>query len=69
MTDNLTSQPQSTFNVLETGAVVVSIVIGVGIFKTPALVAANVHSDIDFLLSIQNQSEKTYLPKKLNKYS
>ncbi len=50
MTDNLKSQPQSTFNVLETGAVIIGIVIGAGIFKTPALVAANVHSDIDFLL-------------------
>ncbi|MDJ0571326.1 MAG: APC family permease [Pleurocapsa sp. MO_192.B19] len=50
MTDNPKSKPQSTFNVLEAGAVIVGVVIGVGIFKTPALVAANVSSENSFLL-------------------
>ncbi len=35
---------------LEAGAVIVGVVIGVGIFKTPALVAANVSSENSFLL-------------------
>ena len=35
---------------LEAGAVIVGVVIGVGIFKTPALVAANVSSEISFLI-------------------
>ncbi len=48
MTDN--PNPQSTFNVIEAGAVIVGIVVGVGIFKTPALVAANVGSEISFLI-------------------
>ena len=50
MTDNSTPKPQPTLNVIEAGAVIVGVVIGVGIFKTPALVAANVHSEIGFLL-------------------
>ena len=50
MTDNRDLKPQPTFNVIEAGAVVVGVVIGVGIFKTPALVAANVDSEISFLL-------------------
>ena len=48
MTDN--PNPQSTFSVIEAGAVIVGIVVGVGIFKTPALVAANVSSENGFLL-------------------
>ena len=48
MTDK--PNPQPSFNVIEAGAVVVGIVVGVGIFKTPALVAANVGSEIGFLL-------------------
>ena len=50
MTDKPNPQPQPTFNVLEAGAVIVGIVVGVGIFKTPALVAANVDSEASFLL-------------------
>ena len=50
MKENPSLKPQSTFNVVEAGAVVVGIVIGVGIFKTPALVAANVNSELNFLL-------------------
>ena len=50
MTDNSNPQPQPSFNVIEAGAVIVGVVIGVGIFKTPALVAANVSSEISFLL-------------------
>ncbi|MGB5635689.1 MAG: amino acid permease [Waterburya sp.] len=48
MTDK--PNPQSTFNVIEASAVIVGIVVGVGIFKTPALVAANVGSESSFLL-------------------
>ncbi len=48
MKDN--PEPQPYFNVIEAGAIIVGIVIGVGIFKTPALVAANVDSDLGFLL-------------------
>ena len=48
MTDNPHSQ--LTFNIIEASAVIVGIVVGVGIFKTPALVAANVGSEISFLL-------------------
>ena len=44
------SHPQTTFNIIEASAVIVGIVVGVGIFKTPALVAANVGSEISFLL-------------------
>ncbi len=50
MTDNRELKPQPTFNAIEAGAVVVGIVIGVGIFKTPALVAANLDSELSFLL-------------------
>ena len=42
--------PQPNFNAIEAGAVIVGIVVGVGIFKTPALVAANVSSESSFLL-------------------
>ena len=48
MTDN--PEPQPSFNVIEAGAIIVGVVIGAGIFKTPALVAANVDSDLSFLL-------------------
>ncbi len=50
MTDNPNPKPQPTFNVIEAGAVIVGVVVGVGIFKTPALVAANLDSEISFLL-------------------
>lgn len=48
MTEN--SNPKPTFNIIEAGAVIAGVVIGVGIFKTPALVAANVDSETSFLL-------------------
>ncbi|MGV2828112.1 APC family permease [Myxosarcina sp. GI1(2024)] len=47
MTDN--PKPQPTLNAIEAGAVIVGVVVGVGIFKTPALVAANVSNEIGFL--------------------
>ncbi|MDJ0596331.1 MAG: amino acid permease [Pleurocapsa sp. MO_226.B13] len=50
MTNNPEPKPQPNFNLLEAGAVIVGVVIGVGIFKTPALVAANVSSESSFLL-------------------
>ncbi len=50
MTNRPDLKPQPSFNVIEAGAVVIGVVIGVGIFKTPALVAANVDSEITFLL-------------------
>ena len=50
MTNNRDLKPQPTFNVIEAGAVVVGVVIGVGIFKTPALVAANLDRELAFLL-------------------
>ena len=50
MTNRPDLKPQPSFNVIEAGAVVIGVVIGVGIFKTPALVAANVDSEIAFLL-------------------
>ncbi len=37
-------------NVIDAGAVIIGVVVGVGIFKTPALVAANVSSESSFLL-------------------
>ncbi|MDJ0688569.1 MAG: amino acid permease [Xenococcaceae cyanobacterium MO_188.B32] len=43
-------KPQPTFAVIEAVAVIVGIVVGVGIFKTPTLVAANVSGGISFLL-------------------
>ena len=50
MIDNPTPKPRSTLNIIEAGAIIVGVVIGVGIFKTPALVAANVSSESSFLL-------------------
>ncbi len=50
MKDNPDFKPNPNFSVVEAGAIVVGIVIGVGIFKTPALVAANVDSEVNFLL-------------------
>ena len=43
-------KPKPTLTVIEAVAVIVGIVVGVGIFKTPALVAANVSSESSFLL-------------------
>jgi amino acid transporter len=50
LVDNPKTKPQPTFAVIEAVAVIVGIVVGVGIFKTPSLVAANVSSEIGFLL-------------------
>ncbi len=50
MTDNPNPQPQTTLNVIDAGAIIIGVVVGVGIFKTPALVAANVSSETSFLL-------------------
>jgi amino acid transporter len=50
LSNNPKTKPQPTLTVVEAGAVIVGIVVGVGIFKTPALVAANVSSESSFLL-------------------
>ncbi len=50
MSDNPKTKPQSTFAVIDAVAVIVGIVVGVGIFKTPSLVAANVSNGVSFLL-------------------
>ncbi len=49
LSDNPKTKPQPTLAVIEAVAVIVGIVVGVGIFKTPSLVAANVSSGISFL--------------------
>jgi amino acid transporter len=49
LSDNPKTKPQPNLAVIEAVAIVVGIVVGVGIFKTPALVAANVSSGIGFL--------------------
>ncbi len=49
MSDNPKTKPQSTFAVIDAVAVIVGIVVGVGIFKTPSLVAANVSNGVSFL--------------------
>jgi amino acid transporter len=50
MTDKAAA-PQPTLSVVDTVALIVGIVIGAGIFKTPSLVAANTGSDAAFLLT------------------
>jgi amino acid transporter len=50
LSDHPKTKPQQTFAVIEAVAVIVGIVVGVGIFKTPSLVATNVSSEIGFLL-------------------
>lgn len=50
MTDK-TAAPKPTLSVVDTVALIVGIVIGAGIFKTPSLVAANAGSDVTFLLT------------------
>ncbi len=42
--------PRPTLSVIDAMAVIVGIVIGVGVFKSPSVVASNVGSDITFLL-------------------
>jgi amino acid transporter len=49
LSDKPKTKPQPTLAVIEAVAMIVGIVVGVGIFKTPALVAANVSSGIGFL--------------------
>ncbi|MDJ0737267.1 MAG: amino acid permease [Nostocaceae cyanobacterium] len=48
--DDIPPTPQPTLSVLDAVAVIVGIVVGAGIFKTPSLVAANVGSGVNFLL-------------------
>lgn len=43
------AQPQTTLSVLDGVAMVVGVVIGIGIFKTPQLVALNVESEFAFI--------------------
>jgi amino acid transporter len=50
MTDEGVATPKPILSVLNVVGIIVGIVIGVGIFRTPALIAAHVKSEIDFLL-------------------
>jgi amino acid transporter len=50
MTDKAAA-PKPTLSVVDTVALIVGIVMGAGIFKTPSLVAANAGSDVAFLLT------------------
>ena len=50
MSDRPPTKPQPTLTIIEAVAVIVGIVVGVGIFKTPTLVANNVSNGISFLL-------------------
>lgn len=43
------SQPQATLSVFDAVAIMVGIVVGIGIFKTPSLVAANVANEYMFI--------------------
>ncbi|HWP24746.1 MAG TPA: amino acid permease [Xanthobacteraceae bacterium] len=49
MTDQHQAAPQASLSVLDGVAVMVGIVVGIGIFKTPSLVAANVDSGATFI--------------------
>jgi amino acid transporter len=49
MTDNQQAAPQASLSVVDGVAVMVGIVVGIGIFKTPSLVAANVDSGFTFI--------------------
>ncbi len=49
MTDKQQAAPQASLSVLDGVAVMVGIVVGIGIFKTPSLVAANVDSGATFI--------------------
>ena len=49
MSNGQVSSPKPTLSLLDTVAVIVGIVIGAGIFKTPSLIAANVNSEGEFL--------------------
>ncbi len=43
--------PKPVLSLIDTVAIIIGIVVGVGIFKTPSLVAANVDSEIEFLFA------------------
>jgi amino acid transporter len=49
MTDKQQAAPQASLSVLDGVAVMVGVVVGIGIFKTPSLVAANVDSGATFI--------------------
>ncbi len=50
MSDQPQAKPRPTLTIIEAVAVIVGIVVGVGIFKTPTLVANNVSNGVSFLL-------------------
>ena len=50
MSEQPQAKPRPTLTIIEAVAVIVGIVVGVGIFKTPTLVANNVSNGISFLL-------------------
>lgn len=43
-------EPQPTLSVIDAVAIIVGIVVSAGIFKTPAIIATNVHNELEFLL-------------------
>src|ERR1044071_4173386 len=43
--------PRPTLSLIDACAIIVGVVVGVGIFRTPSIVAANVSSEAMFLLS------------------
>ncbi len=49
MPTNDRAEPKGTLSVFDAVAIMVGIVVGIGIFKTPALVAANVGSEFTFI--------------------
>jgi amino acid transporter len=49
MPADVRSEPQATLSVFDAVAIMVGIVVGIGIFKTPSLVAANVGSEFAFV--------------------
>jgi amino acid transporter len=49
MPADVRSEPQATLSVFDAVAIMVGIVVGIGIFKTPSIVAANVGSEFAFV--------------------
>lgn len=49
MTQENRSEPQASLSVFDAVTIMVGLVIGIGIFRTPSLVAANVESDLAFI--------------------
>jgi amino acid transporter len=49
MSDPHKSDPQPTLSIFDAVTIMVGIVVGIGIFKTPSLIAANVESEVAFL--------------------